>query len=420
MAACLSCRQVFAVSGLFTKSLMTSPILPVAARLDLAFEYGKGAWLYDQDGKAYLDFASGIAVNALGHCHPHLVRALKKQAGKIWHTSNTVRIPEGERLAQRLVDSTFAEVVYFANSGGEANEAAVKMARRRHAVAGRPERYRIVTFEGAFHGRTLAMIAATGHPPYIEGFGPKVEGFDQVQLDDWDALEAVVTDQTAALMIEPIQGEGGLRVVKTETLERLRRMCDERGMLLILDEVQSGVGRTGRFFAHEWSGIVPDIVTVAKGIGGGFPMGACLATRHAAEGMTLGTHGTTFGGNPLAMAVGNAVLDIVQDDAFLARVLNKAVLLRRQLKRAQRVYGRLVGELRGEGLLQGFCARGVEARDFVAALREQGLIALAARDNVVRFAPPLTVTAKEIADAGARLEAACGALTRGRRSSRAA
>jgi len=277
---------------------MTSPILPVAARLDLAFEYGKGAWLYDQDGKAYLDFASGIAVNALGHCHPHLVRALKKQAGKIWHTSNTVRIPEGERLAQRLVDSTFAEVIYFANSGGEANEAAVKMARRRHAVAGRPERYRIVTFEGAFHGRTLAMIAATGHPPYIEGFGPKVEGFDQVQLDDWDALEAVVTDQTAALMIEPIQGEGGLRVVKTETLERLRRMCDERGMLLILDEVQSGVGRTGRFFAHEWSGIVPDIVTVAKGIGGGFPMGACLATRHAAEGMTLGTHGTTFGGNP--------------------------------------------------------------------------------------------------------------------------
>lgn len=398
---------------------MTSHILPVASRLDLAFEHGKGTWLYTQDGEAYLDFASGIAVNALGHCHPHLVRALRAQAGKIWHTSNTVRIPDGERLAGRLVDSTFAEVVFFANSGGEANEAAVKIARRHHAAAGRSERYRIVTFEGAFHGRSLAMIAATGHPPYIEGFGPKVEGFDQVPLDDWDALEAVVTDETAALMIEPIQGEGGLRCVKPETLQRLRRLCDERGLLFILDEVQSGVGRTGRFFAHEWSGINPDIMTVAKGIGGGFPMGACLATSHAAAGMTLGSHGTTFGGNPLAMAVGNAVLDIIHNDVFLARVLTRATQLRRLLRGLARDYGTLIGDLRGEGLLQGFHAR-VDAQVFVAALRNQGLIALTARDNVVRFAPPLTVTARQIAEAGMRMEAACAELMRSQVSHEAA
>ncbi|MEJ5022909.1 aspartate aminotransferase family protein [Ochrobactrum vermis] len=391
---------------------MNDAVLPVASRIDLSFDHGKGCWLYTASGEAYLDFASGIAVSSLGHSHSHLVRELKAQVGKLWHTSNTVRIPEGERLAQRMVDNSFAEVVFFANSGGEANEAAVKMARRFHTTFGRPDRYRIVTFEGAFHGRSLAMIAATGHPPYLDGFGPKVDGFDQVPFGDWAALEAVITPQTAAVMIEPIQGEGGLRVIPAEGLQRLRALCDERGLLLILDEVQSGVGRTGRFFAHEWSGITPDIATVAKGIGGGFPMGACLATRRAAVGMTLGSHGTTFGGNPLAMAAGNAVLDILLNDSFMERVERRGRELRGRLDELHRLYGDLIGEIRGEGLLQGFKA-GIDAGQFVTALRNEGLIALAARDNVVRFAPPLIITGKEIINACTRIEAACKALRQG-------
>ena len=391
---------------------MKDVVLPVASRIDLAFDHGKGCWLYGADGEAYLDFASGIAVSSLGHGHPHLVRQLKAQIGKLWHTSNTVRIPGGKRLAQRLVDNSFAEVVFFANSGGEANEAAVKMARRFHATQGRPDRYRIVTFEGAFHGRSLAMIAATGYPPYLDGFGPKVDGFDQVPFGDWEALEAVISPQTAAVMIEPIQGEGGLRVIPADGLRRLRELCDEQGLLLIMDEVQSGVGRTGRFFAHEWSGITPDIATVAKGIGGGFPMGACLATRRASMGMTLGSHGSTFGGNPLAMAAGNAVLDILLTDAFLDRVERRGRELKRRLEELHREFGELIGEIRGEGLLQGFRA-GIETAKFITALRNEGLIALTARDNVVRLAPPLIVTGKEILTACSRIEAACRTLREG-------
>ena len=299
---------------------MTSPLLPTYARADVAFEKGEGPWLFTRSGERYLDFGAGIAVNALGHAHPHLVRALTEQAAKLWHTSNLYMMPEGERLAQRLVDNTFADVVFFSNSGAEANEAAIKMARKFHASNGQPERFRIVTFEGAFHGRTLATIAAGGQQKYLEGFGPKVEGFDQVAFDDLDALKAAITPETAAIMIEPIQGEGGVRPVPARFLRALREICDKNGLLLILDEIQTGVGRTGKLFAHEWSEVTPDIMSIAKGIGGGFPMGACLATAEAAKGMTVGTHGTTFGGNPLAMAVGNAVLDVVLAPGFLDHV----------------------------------------------------------------------------------------------------
>ncbi|MBA4335428.1 MAG: acetylornithine transaminase, partial [Methylobacterium sp.] len=301
-------------------SAAPSVLLPTYARAPVAFERGEGPWSITADGTRYLDFGAGIAVNALGHAHPHLVEALTTQAGKIWHTSNLYTMPEGEKLARRLCEATFADRVFFANSGAEANEAAIKMARKYHAAKGHPERYRIITFEGAFHGRTLATIAAGGQQKYIEGFGPKVDGFDQVPFGDHAALEAAITDETAAIMIEPIQGEGGLRSVPPQCLRGLRTLCDERGLLLIFDEIQTGVGRTGKFFAHELSGVTPDIMSVAKGIGGGFPMGACLATEEAASGMTLGTHGTTFGGNPLAMAVGNAVLDVILAPGFIEKV----------------------------------------------------------------------------------------------------
>src|SRR5829696_5039816 len=307
---------------------VSSPLLPIYARADLAFERGEGAWLMTPDGERYLDFGAGIAVNALGHAHPHLVKALTEQASKIWHSSNLFQIPEGERLAQRLVDSTFADFVFFTNSGAEANEAAIKMARRYHYVNGNPERFHIVTFEGAFHGRTLGTIAAGGQAKYLEGFGPKVQGFDQVPPEDLEALKAVIGPHTAALMIEPIQGEGGVRSVSNAFLRELRALCDSQGLLLIFDEIQTGVGRTGKLFAYEWTGVTPDIMAVAKGIGGGFPMGACLATAEAAKGMTVGTHGTTFGGNPLAMAVGNAVLDVVLAPGFLDHVRQVGLALR--------------------------------------------------------------------------------------------
>ncbi|MGQ3672758.1 aspartate aminotransferase family protein [Xanthobacter sp. TB0136] len=393
---------------------MSDPLLQVFKRIDLSFAFGKGSWLYTQDGVRYLDFASGIAVNSLGHSHPHLVKAVKAQLGKLWHTSNLVRIPEGERLAKRLADASFADVAFFANSGGEANEAAVKMARRFHSAAGSPERYRIITFAGAFHGRSLAMISATGYEPYLDGFGPPVDGFDQVSLEDWSALDRAITSQTAAIMLEPIQGEGGLRHVAPETLRRLRALCDAHGLLLILDEIQTGVGRTGKFFAHEWSDVEPDIVTVAKGIGGGFPMGVCLATHRAASGMAAGTHGTTFGGNPLAMSAGNAVLDIVLDRTFLDRVLTMGQMLSEGLHRIARNYDDVVAGVRGMGLLQGLQMR-TNAAAFVDLLRSQHLLAVPARDNVVRFAPPLTVLPGEITQAMRRIEIAANLLRDGKR-----
>ncbi|MGB6907195.1 MAG: aspartate aminotransferase family protein, partial [Methyloceanibacter sp.] len=290
---------------------MMSPLLPTYARSGLAFERGEGAYLFTADGERYLDFASGIAVTSLGHSHPHLVEALSEQAKKLWHVSNLHRIPGQERLAARLCEASFADYAFFANSGAEAVEGAIKVARRYHATNGAPERYRLVTFEGAFHGRTLATIAAGGQAKHLEGFGPPVEGFDRVQAGDIEAVEAAIGEATAGVLIEPILGEGGVREVSWPFLRALRALCDEKGILLVLDEVQTGMGRTGRLFAHEWAGITPDILATAKGLGGGFPVGACLTTEEVGAGMTAGSHGSTFGGNPLAMAVGNAVLDVV-------------------------------------------------------------------------------------------------------------
>ena len=283
-------------------SAHASHLLPTYARVDLAFERGEGAWLIATNGERYLDFTSGVAVNALGHAHPHLVEAITEQAKKLWHVSNLYRIPEAERLAARLCAASFADVVFFANSGAEAMECAIKMARKYQSVSGKPERYRIITFEGAFHGRTLATLAAGGQKKYLEGFGPVVEGFDQVPFADLEATKRAIGPETAAILIEPIMGEGGVRVVPPEFLRALRRLCDEHGLLLVFDEVQTGVGRTGELFAYQQSGVSPDIMALAKALGGGFPLGACLATAEAAKGMTAGTHGSTFGGNPLAMA----------------------------------------------------------------------------------------------------------------------
>ncbi|KMO15710.1 aspartate aminotransferase family protein [Methylobacterium platani] len=395
---------------------MTSSLLPTYARAKVSFERGEGAWLVARDGSRYLDFGAGIAVNSVGHGHPHLVAALTEQAQKVWHVSNLFEVPEAERLAQRLTEASFADVVFFANSGAEANEACIKMARKYHAAGGHPERYRIVTFEGAFHGRTLATIAAGGQQKYIEGFGPKVDGFDQVPFGDLEALKAAITPETAALMIEPIQGEGGLRVVPHEWLRTLRGLCDEHGLMLIMDEVQTGIGRTGRLFAHEWSGVTPDILSSAKGIGGGFPMGACLATSEAARGMTVGTHGTTFGGNPLAMAVGNAVLDIVLAPGFLDHVRQTGLLLKQRLAALKDRHPDVIDELRGEGLMTGLRLV-VTNTDFAAAARDEHLLVIPAGDNVVRLLPPLTIGEDEVAAALDKLEAACAAMeTRGRRA----
>jgi acetylornithine/N-succinyldiaminopimelate aminotransferase len=388
---------------------VTSPLLPTFARAELSFEKGEGPWLYGRDGERYLDFGAGIAVNALGHAHPHLVKALTEQASKIWHSSNLFQIPEGERLAQRLVDSTFADFVFFTNSGAEANEAAIKMARRYHYVNGNPERFHIVTFEGAFHGRTLGTIAAGGQAKYLEGFGPKVQGFDQVPPEDLEALKAVIGPHTAALMIEPIQGEGGVRSVSNAFLRELRALCDSQGLLLIFDEIQTGVGRTGKLFAYEWSGVTPDIMTVAKGIGGGFPLGACLATAEAGKGLTLGTHGTTFGGNPLAMAVGNAVLDVILEPGFLESVERKGLLLKQRLAELKDRHPSIIAEVRGQGLIVGLRTV-VPNTDFVSAARDQKLIVIGAGDNVVRLLPPLIITEADLGEAINRLDDACAAI----------
>lgn len=372
-----------------------SALFETFARAPLAFERGEGAWLVTNDGERYLDFAAGIAVNSLGHGHPHLVEALTEQAGKLWHVSNLYEIPGQRRLGERLAAATFADKVFFTNSGAEALEAAIKTARRYQFVSGHPEKFRIITFEGAFHGRTLATIAAGGQAKYLEGFGPKVEGFDQVPFDDMDALRKAIVPETAALLIEPVQGEGGIREVPTAMLRKLRELCDEHGLLLIYDEVQCGVGRTGKLFAHEWSGVTPDIMAVAKGIGSGFPLGACLATDDAARGMTAGTHGTTFGGNPLAMAVGNAVLDVVLEDGFLDEVKRKALLLKQGLAAIIDDYPNIIESIRGTGLMLGIKCKAANTA-VSGAFRDAHLLTVPAGDNVVRLLPPLNVTDEEI------------------------
>jgi len=377
---------------------MITPVLPTYARIDIAFVRGEGASLFAQDGTRYLDFGGGIAVNALGHAHPHLVKTLSEQAGKLWHTSNLYRIPDQERLAKRLVDATFADTVFFGNSGVEAIEASIKMARRYQYKNGHPERFRTITFEGAFHGRTLAAIAAGGQAKYLEGFGPKTDGFDQVPFGDIKAVEAAIVLETAAILIEPVQGEGGLRPAPPEFLRALRKLCDERDLMLIFDEVQTGVGRTGKLFAHEWSGVAPDIMAIAKGIGGGFPMGACLATERAASGMTAGSHASTFGGNPLAMAVGNAVLDIVLAPGFLEHVRDVANYARQQLAGLVAAHPKVFEDVRGEGLMLGLKMR-VPNTEFAARLFAHKMLAVGAGDNVVRLLPPLVIGEGEVREA---------------------
>ncbi|RME94790.1 MAG: aspartate aminotransferase family protein, partial [Alphaproteobacteria bacterium] len=379
-----------------------SSVMPTYARTDLVFERGEGAWLYTAGGERFLDFGSGIAVTALGHAHPHLVEALKAQAEKLWHVSNLYRIADQERLAERLAANSFADVAFFCNSGAEALEGAIKTARKFHSASGAPERYRLITFEGAFHGRTLATLAAGGQRKHLEGFGPVVDGFDQVPFGDLAAVKDAITPETAGILIEPIQGEGGIRAASPAFLRGLRALADEKGLLLLLDEVQTGMGRTGRLFAHEWAGVEPDIMALAKGLGGGFPVGAVLATRAAAQGMTAGSHGSTFGGNPLAMAVANAVLDEILKEGFLEHVAAAGLRLKQKLAAISDEFGDLVEEVRGEGLLLGIKCR-IPAADLAAALLEEKLLSVGAGDNVLRFIPPLTVSDDEIDEACSRL-----------------
>jgi acetylornithine/N-succinyldiaminopimelate aminotransferase len=388
---------------------VNSHLLPTYARVDLAFERGEGAWLFTAEGEGYLDFTSGVAVNALGHAYPALVKAVTEQAQKLWHVSNLYRIPEGERLADRLCALSFADTVFFQNSGAEAIECCIKMARKYQAASRRPERFRIITFEGAFHGRTLAAIAATGNKKYLEGFGPPVEGFDQVPFADIEAVKKAIGPVTAAILIEPVMGEGGVRVVPHAFLRALRELCDKHKLLLIFDEVQTGIGRTGDLFAYQHTGVTPDIMAIAKALGGGFPIGACLATTEASKGMTAGSHGSTFGGNPLAMAVANAVLDVMTADGFLDKVKHNGLLLKQRLAELKDRYASVIAEVRGEGLLIGL-KMVPPSSAMVDALRDEHMITVAAGDNVVRLLPPLIIGEAEIAEAIARIDRACARL----------
>ncbi|NIJ40894.1 acetylornithine/N-succinyldiaminopimelate aminotransferase [Parvibaculum indicum] len=388
---------------------MITPVLPTYARADLEFEKGEGSYLLTASGERYLDFGAGIAVNVLGHANPGLVAALNDQAQKVWHTSNIYRIPGQERLARRLVEATFADTVFFTNSGGEALECAIKMARKYHAASGHPERYELITMEGAFHGRTLATIAAGGQKKYLEGFGPVTPGFPQVPFDDLKALKEAIGPATAGVLIEPIQGEGGIRPLPYGDLRQIREICDEAGILLVLDEVQTGVGRTGKLFAHELASIAPDIMAIAKALGGGFPVGACLATEEAAKGMTAGTHGSTFGGNPLAMAVANAVLDQVLADGFIEHVNELGRTLRQKLARLADEHPDIIEGVRGEGLMLGIKCK-VPNTDLVAAARSEHLLVVGAGDNTVRLLPPLNIGDEEVEEAIDKLSKACTAL----------
>ena len=391
---------------LATASSGPSPaVMPTYARHNIAFDRGEGAWLVATTGERYLDFASGVAVNALGHAHPKLIAALTEQAQKLWHSSNLYRISGQERLAERLCEVTFADKVFFTNSGAEACEGAIKLARRYHFASGNPERWRIVTFKGAFHGRTLATIAAAGNEKYLEGFGEPAPGFDIIPFGDLEAAAQAIGPQTAAIMAEPVQGEGGVRVGSSQFLKGLRALCDEHGLLLVLDEVQCGMGRTGKLFAHEWAGITPDVMAVAKGIGGGFPVGCFVATDAAAKGMIAGTHGSTYGGNPLAMAVGNAVLDAVLEPGFLARVSASGLRLKQELARIKDEHTDVVEEVRASGLLAGIKVKPPMGEVVGACLGEK-LLTVGAGENVVRLLPPLNVTDAEIAEAAQRLSAA--------------
>jgi acetylornithine/N-succinyldiaminopimelate aminotransferase len=387
---------------------MIPTVLPTYSRAPIAFERGEGTWLIATDGRRFLDLGSGIAVNALGHANPALIAALTEQAQKVWHVSNVFEIPQQQRLADLLTAHTFADTVFITNSGTETAELAIKMARKYWHDKGTP-RDEILTFEGAFHGRSTGAIAAAGSEKMVKGFGPLMPGFRQLPWGDMAALKAAISDRTCAVMVEPIQGEGGIRQMPDADLKTLRRLCDQTGALLILDEVQCGMGRTGRLFAHEWAGITPDIMMVAKGIGGGFPLGAVLATEAAASGMVAGTHGSTYGGNPLACAVGATVTGIIADPAFLAEVARKGALFRQRLEALAAAHPDLIEEVRGQGLMLGLKLK-VAPADFVKAGYAADLITIAAADNTIRLLPPLTITDDEIAEAARRLDQAASSL----------
>lgn len=388
---------------------MISPVMPTYARTAHAFVKGEGAWLVDETGRRHLDFGAGIAVNCLGHAHPKLVAALTEQAGKLWHTSNLYRVPNQEKLARMLSDNTFADTAFFTNSGAEAMELCIKLSRKYQSHIGQPEKTEIITFEGCFHGRTIATISATGAPKLTDGFGPLLPGFIQVPFGDVDALRAAITDKTAAIFVEPVQGEGGIVPAPTGFLTAIRELCDEAGALMVLDEIQCGVGRTGKLFAHEWSGVTPDVMGIAKGIGGGFPIGACLATERAAAGMVAGTHGSTYGGNPLGASVACAVLDEVLSDGFLDNVRRTASALNQKLGALIDAHPDTLESVRGEGLMMGIKCKAVNM-DLVKACYEQDLLTVPAGDNVVRILPPLNVTVEEINLAISKIDAACTAL----------
>ena len=383
-----------------------SAILETYARRPLSFSHGKGCYLFSTSNEKYLDFVSGIAVNALGHCHSHLVKVMQNQAEKLWHVSNAFEIPEQEKLAQRLVENTFADHVIFMNSGAEATEASIKIARKYFYEKGQTNKNRIITFKGAFHGRTLASLFAANNPEHIKGFEPKVDGFDQVDFGDHDSLKKAINKNTAAIMVESILGEGGIKVIPAECLIGLRKICDENDLLLILDEVQCGIGRTGKFFGFEWSGIEPDIVPIAKGIGGGFPIGACLVNKKAGSGMKPGTHGSTFGGNPLAMSIGNAVLDIIFEKNFLDNVISQGNYFEEQLLKIKKKFPHIIEGVRGKGLLKGIKLK-VENTKFINQLFEQKLLVVKASENVVRLLPPLIVNKNEIDEAISIIDKVC-------------
>ena len=383
--------------------------MPSYGRADIAFDRGEGVYLFADDGRKFLDFGAGVAVVSLGHNHPHLVDALTKQATKVWHTSNLYHIPEQERLAARLVENSFADLVFFCNSGAEAVEASIKVVRKYHSANGNPERYRMISFAGSFHGRTLATISAGASDVHRAGFGPAVDGFDRIAFGNMNVVRDAVTAETAGIMIEPVQGEGGIRPVDSRFLQDLRALCDEQGLLLMFDEVQTGMGRTGKLWGYEWSGVKPDVMALAKGLGGGFPIGACLATAEAAKGITAGTHGSTFGGNPLATAVANAVLDVMLQPGFLDRVVAMGKVMETELRGLAERHPGIVETVRGRGLMWGIkCV--VPNATLSAKAFGHGLLTVLAGDNVVRLVPPLVVEEEHIREAIAILDESCREL----------
>jgi acetylornithine/N-succinyldiaminopimelate aminotransferase len=386
-----------------------SSILGTYARKDIAFTEGKGSYLYTESGDKYLDFVQGIATNILGHCHSHLVKTIQEQSKKLWHVSNAFIIPDQEKLAKRLTENTFADFVCFQNSGTEATEASIKIARKYFHKIGKPEKNRVITFKGAFHGRTLAALFAANNPKHTEGFGPKVDGFDQVPFADHEAVKKAINKNTAAILVETIMGEGGIKVIPDFCLKGLRELCDKHGILLILDEVQSAY-RTGTFFAFEPSEIKPDIVPIAKGIGGGFPLGACLVTEKVSVGMTAGTHGSTFGGNPLAMAVGNAVLDILFEKNFFKNVQEKGKYFYQKLNNVKEKYPKIIQEIRGVGLMLGLKVC-LDNTKFMMKLMDHKMLTVKAEENTVRLFPPLIVSNNELDEAINKIENTCEDLS---------